>query len=510
MFDVVEVRWPSEPFIWRRARIWDVHNEGVTCFFDDGSVNEIVFANEDVRFLSEEEVDPNFHPETGDLVEYELLPTQLSSGGWAVAKVFGHSDCLWHLHTPERSERSELAGEVLMPLSRLRPSVTRNIEGLQREEAFVQSNLLSEDVSTCFRRIESLAVGLQDGRESPELLRIRQVGLEPKVLAVGTFKAVQRAKLLIPSMLHHQRKAKALEDACQKREEALAMRSMKKIREGWDRTEATIPQGLVKDEFFLDVANVGRFVGKGGSNIRSLQSQFNVSIFIFDEDDTRKRVLVLGPNQEAVAGLRKASEIKSRVLATDKETRKWLLWRSKVVDTIKKMCGLISIQVEEHQVVVTGTPAACENGLKFLQAQIQYFQTLQQLETTKVELMKQLGEGPELVWPLQFERTERRGPSRPTTPRAPRTQKVWIYVPNLGLQSADTCVYLSPNLEGYGELLGKSDLQPWYPKLRDFFVGRLGVSTTLSVAGCVEALRSLQGSSSEKLLKLAAGSSGAG
>ena len=30
MFDVVEVRWPSEPFIWRRARIWDVSNEGAT------------------------------------------------------------------------------------------------------------------------------------------------------------------------------------------------------------------------------------------------------------------------------------------------------------------------------------------------------------------------------------------------------------------------------------------------------------------------------------------------
>ena len=31
-----------------------------------------------------------------------------------------------------------------------------------------------------------------------------------------------------------------------------------------------------------------------------------------------------------------------------------------------------------------------------------YFHTLQKLETTKVELMKQLGEGPEVVWPLQL------------------------------------------------------------------------------------------------------------
>lgn len=40
-------------------------------------------------------------------------------------------------------------------------------------------------------------------------------------------------------------------------------------------------------------------------------------------------------------------------------------------DTIKKMCSLINIQVEEHEVIITGTPEACENGLKFLQAQIQ-------------------------------------------------------------------------------------------------------------------------------------------
>jgi hypothetical protein len=39
-----------------------------------------------------------------------------------LAQVLGHSDCLWHLHTPERSERSELAGEVFMRLARDRRS----------------------------------------------------------------------------------------------------------------------------------------------------------------------------------------------------------------------------------------------------------------------------------------------------------------------------------------------------------------------------------------------------
>ena len=25
MFDTVEVRWPSHPFLWHRARLWDLH-----------------------------------------------------------------------------------------------------------------------------------------------------------------------------------------------------------------------------------------------------------------------------------------------------------------------------------------------------------------------------------------------------------------------------------------------------------------------------------------------------
>ncbi|CAJ1393922.1 unnamed protein product [Effrenium voratum] len=85
-----------------------------------------------------------------------------------------------------------------------------------------------------------------------------------------------------------------------------------------------------------------------------------------------------------------------------------------------------------------------------------------------------------------------------------------IYVPNLGVHDAGSCMYLPTSLEGMGELLGKSDLQPWYPHLRPLFVERLGVSTTLSASGCLEALRLLrhQGvplSEEDKLLKLAAG-----
>ena len=73
--------------------------------------------------------------------------------------------------------------------------------------------------------------------------------------------------------------------------------------------------------------------------------------------------------------------------------RKWLTWRSKALaprcfmvhrqvhlvfepfacpqETIKKMCGLITAQLEGDSVILTGTVEACEQGLKFLEAQIQ-------------------------------------------------------------------------------------------------------------------------------------------
>ena len=51
MFDI-EVRWPSEPFLWHRAQLWDLTKEGVVCSFKDGSLKETFFPFEDLgRFV---------------------------------------------------------------------------------------------------------------------------------------------------------------------------------------------------------------------------------------------------------------------------------------------------------------------------------------------------------------------------------------------------------------------------------------------------------------------------
>ena len=44
----------------------------------------------------------------------------------------------------------------------------------------------------------------------------------------------------------------------------------------------------MKGEFRLDSYSVGRFIGKGGSNIRALQNDLNVCISVTDEADHKK------------------------------------------------------------------------------------------------------------------------------------------------------------------------------------------------------------------------------
>ncbi|CAK9045729.1 Fragile X mental retardation syndrome-related protein 2 [Durusdinium trenchii] len=434
-------------------------------------------------------------------VEYEVLPTDTTPAGWAVAQVVAVSGRFWQLRWPERW--GERMGEVLMPLSRLRPCVSPkgNVENLLRkEEVVVDRELLAEDTSSCFRRVESLAVGLQ-AQETTELLRIRKVTLEPKILAIGTVKAVQRAKILIPSMLHNHRKANNLQEATKKREQALAMRSMKKLRDAWNPKE--VPDSLVKDEFMMDSLHVGRLIGKGGSNIRALQNELDVKICIFDKDEKKKSIVVLGPDKDKVFEVRKNSQILRQRRKLDPEMKKWVTSRITLLEMIQKMCGLNSIHLEGQNISLTGTKEACEQGLKFLDAQLQYFMILKAWLGHSVVIVL-----PEMQpWAsLELEKVKNGYAQRAQDDN----QIVWppIFVPGMGVQDAGSCMYLSPNLEGYGELLGKIDLQPWYPSLRELFVDRLHVTTSLSSHGCLEALRSLRGTASseaKKLMKLVAG-----
>ncbi|CAK9045426.1 unnamed protein product [Durusdinium trenchii] len=422
MFDTVEVRWPSHPFLWHRARLWDLHEVPgsgtcVACDTGDRSLTQPSFPVQDVRLPPPADADlTGFDPQPGELVEYEVLPTDTTPAGWAVAQVVAVSGRFWQLRWPERW--GERMGEVLMPLSRLRPCVSPkgNVENLLRkEEVVVDRELLAEDTSSCFRRVESLAVGLQ-AQETTELLRIRKVTLEPKILAIGTVKAVQRAKILIPSMLHNHRKANNLQEATKKREQALAMRSMKKLRDAWNPKE--VPDSLVKDEFMMDSLHVGRLIGKGGSNIRALQNELDVKICIFDKDEKKKSIVVLGPDKDKVFEVRKNSQILRQRRKLDPEMKKWVTSRITLLEMIQKMCGLNSIHLEGQNISLTGTKEACEQGLKFLDAQLQYFMILKELEKVKNGYAQRAQDDNQIVWP-----------PRPQTPRLKRSQshqKIWL------------------------------------------------------------------------------------
>ncbi|CAE8590330.1 unnamed protein product [Polarella glacialis] len=72
-----------------------------------------------------------------------------------------------------------------------------------------------------------------------------------------------------------------------------------------------------------------------------------------------------------------------------------------------------------------------------------------------------------------------------------------IFMPERGCGVAlESCVFLPARMQGLASLVGKKDLQPVYPGLRDFFVCRLGVCSSLTASDCLCALRSVRDSTS--------------
>lgn len=129
---------------------------------------------QDVRLPCPEVDLSSFHPAQGDLVEYEILATESQAAAWAVAQVASHSACLWRLQWLDRP------GQLLMPLSRLRPHGERPLPSLEKAEVGVEMSVLGEDAATCFRRIESLAIGSVGRSSFLDLFRPCAIGNAPR------------------------------------------------------------------------------------------------------------------------------------------------------------------------------------------------------------------------------------------------------------------------------------------------------------------------------------------
>ncbi|CAE7660168.1 fmr1 [Symbiodinium pilosum] len=370
----------------------------------------------------------DFDPAVGDIVEYEIFETGTAPGGWAVAQVQARFDALWQLRWPEQGP----SGEVLMPRSRLRPCSSRegNVAGvLQKEEVMVDPLYVrwldSSHAAIAFRRVECLAVGLQtgDARCAPsDLLKVHGSNKkEAKVIAVGTKKAVQRAKMLIPSILQNQEKAKRFEEAQHTRNKALAERQAKKIGEADPRRKAV--EGFFKEEFTLRQSAVGRFIGKSGANIQALQKEHGVRILVEDaEDPDVKRVFVLGPKEEAVHAVRDLAEVVEHRLTLEKGRKSWALGRNgTVAGRVQTASGLTNIRFDDpnYTLVFEGTRPACELARHLYDAHLTYFDTFRGFDETMEDLVARLrkqGELRECIWPPPVISAKGRGKGRPRPP----------------------------------------------------------------------------------------------
>ncbi|CAE7835847.1 fmr1 [Symbiodinium sp. CCMP2592] len=395
------------------AHIRDLTDQGVLCCFEEGSWEDVLCKFEDVRLPAPRLAPQDFDPVAGDLVEYEIFPSGAAPGGWAVAQVHARLETLWHLRWPERLQQGS-SGEVLMPRSRLRPCSSRegNVAGvLQKAEVTVDVSyarwLDSPDAATAFRRVECMAVGLQtgDARCAPsDLLKVHCTGTrEAKVIAIGTKKAVQRAKMLIPSILQNQEKVKCFEEAQQTRLKALSDRQVKKLADMDPRRPA---EGFSRAEFALPKAAVGRFIGKSGANIQAMQKEHGVRIVV-EEAETPgfKRVHVLGQNEEDVHAIRDMAEVIKKTILVEKGMKSWILGRNgTVAERVQIASGASSVRFDDkdYALVFEGTRSACATAQLLCDAHVSYFETFQGFDETMEDLVSRLkmqGELRECVWP---------------------------------------------------------------------------------------------------------------
>ncbi|CAE7808101.1 fmr1, partial [Symbiodinium sp. CCMP2456] len=413
MFGDVEARCGPSPCIWYNAHIRDLTDQGVLCCFEEGSWDDVLCKFEDVRLPAPRLAPQDFDPVAGDLVEYEIFPSDAAPGGWAVAQVHARLETLWHLRWPEKSQQGS-SGEVLMPRSRLRPCSSRegNVAGvLQKAEVTVDVSyarwLDSPDAASAFRRVECMAVGLQtgDARCAPtDLLKVHCTGTrEAKVIAIGTKKAVQRAKMLIPSILQNQEKVKCFEEAQQTRLKALLERQVKKLADMDARRPA---EGFSRAEFALPKAAVGRFIGKSGANIQAMQKEHAVRIVV-EEAETPgfKRVHVLGQNEEDVHAVRDMAEVIKKRILVEKGMKSWILGRNgTVAERVQIASGASSVRFDDkdHALVFEGTRSACATAQLLCDAHLSYFETFKGFDETMEDLVSRLksqGELRECVWP---------------------------------------------------------------------------------------------------------------
>ncbi|OLP82213.1 Fragile X mental retardation syndrome-related protein 2 [Symbiodinium microadriaticum] len=413
MFGDVEARCGPSPCIWYNAHIRDLTDQGVLCCFEEGSWDDVLCKFEDVRLPAPRLAPQDFDPVAGDLVEYEIFPSDAAPGGWAVAQVHARLETLWHLRWPDKSQQGS-SGEVLMPRSRLRPCSSRegNVAGvLQKAEVTVDVSyarwLDSPDAAIAFRRVECMAVGLQtgDARCAPsDLLKVHCTGTrEAKVIAIGTKKAVQRAKMLIPSILQNQEKVKCFEEAQQTRLKALLERQVKKLADMDPRRPA---EGFSRAEFALPKAAVGRFIGKSGANIQAMQKEHTVRIVV-EEAETPgfKRVHVLGQNEEDVHAVRDMAEVITKRILVEKGMKSWILGRNgTVAERVQIASGASSVRFDDkdHALVVEGTRSACATAQLLCDAHLSYFETFKGFDETMEDLVSRLkkqGELRECVWP---------------------------------------------------------------------------------------------------------------
>eukprot|EP00930_Biecheleria_cincta_P096120 TRINITY_DN87994_c0_g1_i1.p1 TRINITY_DN87994_c0_g1~~TRINITY_DN87994_c0_g1_i1.p1 ORF type:complete len:471 (-),score=93.27 TRINITY_DN87994_c0_g1_i1:425-1837(-) len=388
----LEVRRSSSPEIWYNAQLEYLSDEGVVCTFEGDVWPSEKFAMKDVRFCAPQRVDTevqDYQPPVGHVVEVEVPATNSSPKGWQTAEVRGRSGQWIYLGIQNAYT------EIIMPITRIRPCSTSSaVEGHLQKVEMPLDLALDDSVSMlrakdCFCQVEQMATGAYelDAVPSQELLHVRLTE-NGDVMMTGTAVSLQRAQLLMPAMLHHERQVRQWKDALRLRQEALAK-----------RTSTTGKMQLqFSDDFLMDVAFVGQLIGKGGSKIKALEAEHDAKITILDGPSVKqKRVTICTRDKDVLVRLREKIQIIEETLQVDPCEKQWTV-AGGTMDSIAQHSGLQRIRVdnENNTLVLKGTQLACQRAKTLFQAHLSYFSVFEKLDAQLEGMMQRLRDNGQL------------------------------------------------------------------------------------------------------------------
>lgn len=378
----VEVHVGTDPFTWLDAAFVDFDGSRIRALLQDGS--EHVLATKDMRPRRPRAAWElaTFAPAVGDVVEMQVT----SPRGWRLATVRARQGSAYLL----RPHNSMV--EVLRTMDKLRPRSPGAEFVLAEAEVPVDSEirpwLASPSGSQRLGTVQAVAVQMVHQRGAASAasniehpLRISLSPGQAHIRLVGSLAAVEEAQSLVRVMLQNQEKVQSCLDAQRLRDKALEQREKKLQADAG---------GKFRKEFPLPASQLGRFIGRGGQNVKALEANFGIKVQV---DNRAECIVTLSGDDEAKLNAAvSVAEVVEETLEVEPELVPWVVGHNfSALRALQSASGISECQLDRSSstLVFTGTRAACLAAKELFACHMSYCGKLQDLRGSLSELQSQ-------------------------------------------------------------------------------------------------------------------------